>query len=740
MSKKYPDLYIVNDVSQLSSLGRKDTNYVITVNGGIYQYSYNTGSSEYTASVDGGYWSNVLSAGGGSLSETLDTPTSFTSTAQTTSSIALDWDNVTNATSYQLYKSLTSTGSWSIIYNGSNSYYIDNGLNFATTFYYKIRAIANGYNNSAYAYGNFTTFSTSSILTNGAILDWRFTELTGQRVFNSVGTNTSDDNLIGFSEQYFNNMQYWTGLSYFARSANGYATVTDSYATNRHGVALKASRLQTLSGSFVSSIGEVPGLKKSVTLSAGTYTLSFWVKSNSGSLQNVRLEAPAGTFSSDKNVTDSWSLIESPFTTAGGTVTVAIRNASTSGSLDILIDSMKINSGSSATTYKIPQFDLVLGYEGYSEVTYDPIWSGSSLLFTGSTNFAHAQSQITQSFTNISIHSLIKLSKSSSYQGYIINTPFNDANFALISGPGTTSDSSVTPRFNFGGNSAISFTNYLADNLIHHLVGTYDGTTLKLYIDKVLLGQTTATISPQQINRLLVGDTPLVGGRGFEGQIFYSSLYNVAHTQAEINTQYEALNNILISRGLYLDRAVNFIMWEGDSISTVTSTGLYPRMANKQLNKPVLSENKATVGAQVSTLTARSSIIDAYLSNGFSNNILFVLLGANDMSGAITGTQFYNNLKTYCLARKSAGWRVIACTPLACITSGFAARRAEAVALIRGDNSFYDALCDFAADSTFGPDASCSDTNLFVDGVHPTTNGYTLMAPIAAAAVRTLLI
>lgn len=741
MSKKYPDLYIVNSVSELSNLGRKDTNYVIIANVGIYQYSYSTSSMSYTGSSDGGYWVNVINtSGGGSLSETLDTPTSFTSTSQTTSSIDLDWNNVTNANSYELYRSFNPTGSWLNIYNGSNSYYFDSGLNFATTFYYKVRAIANGYNNSAYAYGNFTTLSTSSILINNVVADWRFSEQVGQRVFNTVGTNTSDDNLIGFPEQYFTPVAYWNGLSYFTKSTSGYATVTDNYADNKLGVANRASRLQTLSGSFVSAIGEVPGIRKTVTLPAGNYTLSFWLKSNSGSIQNVRLEVPTSTLSSDKIVTDAWTLVETPFTSTGASLNVALRNGSAGVPLDILINNIKINSGSIATEYKVPQFDFVLGYEGYSETTYDPIWSGSSLLFTGSTNFAHAQSQITQSFSNISVHTLIQLSNSSSYQGYIINTPFNDGNFALIAGPGAETSSVQYPSFKFGSSTAMSLTNYLRDGLIHHLVGTYDGTTLKFYIDKLLVGQTAATITPQQINRLLIGDSPLVGGRGFEGKIFYGSLYTVAHTQNEINTQYEALSNILSPRGLSLTRTNNFIMWEGDSISTVGSNGLYPRMANKLLDKPVLSENKATVGATVSTLTAREAIIDSYLNNGFSNNILFVLLGANDMSGAISGTQFYNNLKAYCLARKSAGWKVIACTPLACITSGFIAKRADAVALIRGDNTFYDALCDFAADPILGPDSSCSDTLLFVDGVHPTTYGYNIMAPIAAATVRTLLV
>lgn len=670
---------------------------------------------------------------------TLANPANFNATTIDYQEIDITWDAVTSATTYILERSLTGTGSWSQIYSGGGTSFNDTGLAVSTTYYYRLKATAVSFKDSDYVTDNATTTNGATLYTTNRVADWRFEEASGRRVYNVAGTVTSDDNIIGFPEQYFNTLNYWNGPSYFIKSTSGYCTITDNYAANRLGNTT-ASRMQTLAGALVPAIGEVPGLRKSVTLPAGQYTISLWVKSNTGSAQSIRFEGPAASYSVDKAVTTAWTQVTHTFTSTGSSTLIAIRNNAAGAALDILIDGLKINSGTSATTYNSPEWDFVLGFEGIEEVAYDPIWSGSALELNTINQFCHAQSQVTQTLTNVSVHALVELYDTSNEQGYILNAPFLDGNFQLVIGPGTSADSSITPNFKFGANTVQTYTNYLADGLLHHLAATYDGTTLKLYIDNYLAASTTASILPQTLSRLLMADNPLVGGRGFKGKIHYASIYSVAHDASQVNNQYLALQSIMLLRGQTMTRANNFIMWEGDSISTVTANGLYPRMANRLLSYPVLSENKATVGATVSTLTARAATIDTYLNNGFSNTILFVLLGSNDMSGAIDGTTFYNNLKTYCNARKAAGWTVVACTPLACVNSGYSAKRAVAASLIRGDNSFYDALVDFAADTTFGPDSSATNLTLFADGVHPTTYGYSLMAPIVASVVDTLLI
>jgi hypothetical protein len=49
-----------------------------------------------------------------------------------------------------------------------------------------------------------------------------------------------------------------------------------------------------------------------------------------------------------------------------------------------------------------------------------------------------------------------------------------------------------------------------------------------------------------------------------------------------------------------------------------------------------------------------------------------------------------------------------------------------------------DAIVDFAADPTMGPDAACLDTTLYQDGLHPTDHGHSILEPIFAAVINAM--
>ncbi|NIM50065.1 MAG: hypothetical protein GTN62_06980 [Gemmatimonadales bacterium] len=68
------------------------------------------------------------------------TPTGLTVGKATTSSLFIDWNPSKGATSYQLYRSTSATGTYSRVYSGSNSSYTNTGLSSGTTYYYKVRA------------------------------------------------------------------------------------------------------------------------------------------------------------------------------------------------------------------------------------------------------------------------------------------------------------------------------------------------------------------------------------------------------------------------------------------------------------------------------------------------------------------------------------------------------------------------------------------------------------------------
>ncbi|WP_425806420.1 cell wall-binding repeat-containing protein [Desulfitobacterium sp. Sab5] len=70
----------------------------------------------------------------------LATPSNVLATMLSTSQIYLTWDSVSNATYYNVLRSTSSSGTYTIVASVSNPYYADNSLSSGTTYYYKIQA------------------------------------------------------------------------------------------------------------------------------------------------------------------------------------------------------------------------------------------------------------------------------------------------------------------------------------------------------------------------------------------------------------------------------------------------------------------------------------------------------------------------------------------------------------------------------------------------------------------------
>lgn len=93
-------------------------------------------------------------------------------------------------------------------------------------------------------------------------------------------------------------------------------------------------------------------------------------------------------------------------------------------------------------------------------------------------------------------------------------------------------------------NGLVTGANTVLNNIIHYIVGVYDGSTQKIYVDNILLAQRNWTTNP------VIGGTPSnqigrwgFGGyeRYFNGNIYSVSLYNRALSSNEISQNYNAL-------------------------------------------------------------------------------------------------------------------------------------------------------------------------------------------------------
>ncbi len=124
-----------------------------------------------------------------------------------------------------------------------------------------------------------------------------------------------------------------------------------------------------------------------------------------------------------------------------------------------------------------------------------------------------------------------------------------------------------------------------------------------------------------------------------------------------------------------------------------------------------------------------------------------MLIGANGLGTYVGGaSQFAIDLAAYCDARRTAGWTVVVVTITPQIDATFNTRRGIVNTEIRlwttngsiVPGKHADAICDFAADPTMGPDAAASNTTYYSDGLHPTATGQAILAGLYATTIGAL--
>ncbi|MFL6725444.1 MAG: DUF1996 domain-containing protein [Sphingomicrobium sp.] len=185
---------------------------------------------------------------------------------------------------------------------------------------------------------------------------------------------------------------------------------------------------------------------------------------------------------------------------------------------------------------------------------------------------------------------------------------------------------------------------------------------------------------------------------------------------------------------------VGGVLSEGDSISVFWNgnhTGIYAK------NHPsVIFSGRAVGGSTIATMSGRFSA-DSAVKPG----TVTVLIGANDLTGYASTTDWLNALWAYTAQWKATGAKVVVGTVLPqCNNSAHNARRVAANAAIRAAlGSKIDAVADYAADPVMGPDAAACNLSLYKDGLHPTDyetpdDGQHKLAVIYTAALDKLVL
>lgn len=152
----------------------------------------------------------------------------------------------------------------------------------------------------------------------------------------------------------------------------------------------------------------------------------------------------------------------------------------------------------------------------------------------------------------------------------------------------------------------------------------------------------------------------------------------------------------------------------------------------------------AVGGSDIEAVTRRVSGV-----TNCNGEVVTLLIGANDMYNgqlSVTLDMWLAKVWAYTDSLRAQGYKVAMGTILPQNINGtaymteFNRRRPIANAAIRAAvGTHIDAVIDFAADPTIGPDAAAKNTALYPDGLHPSASAQATMATIYGPVVDQLL-
>ena len=168
-----------------------------------------------------------------------DTPTGVTATAESSSSITVRWSSVTGTTGYRVYRSTSSTGTFSEVGISTTTSYTDNGLTGYTTYYYRVAAYnVHGTGSQSSTVNTTTVLDTpvgvtaKAATTNSIYISWNSVSgATGYRIYRSMSSTGTFESIGTSITTSYTNLNLTKDTTYFYKVAaynnNGTGTQSD---------------------------------------------------------------------------------------------------------------------------------------------------------------------------------------------------------------------------------------------------------------------------------------------------------------------------------------------------------------------------------------------------------------------------------------------------------------------------------------------------------------------------------
>jgi hypothetical protein len=507
-------------------------------------------------------------------------------------------------------------------------------------------------------------------------------------------------------------------------------TLSTVSATGPTATTINTTRILTTTDFYVSFFRS--------DIAAGTYTLAFDVKSNTGSSQNFQCGNFHGTMA-QKTATTSWQRITNTFTSGSADIwPMLVMSYDRATGVDLLVANISIFKGS-ADLGRVAGANMLFDGAGSTQTT-NPA-TGVIDLSGGGSAIVQLDTAISNIATGFTGGAMLKRVANSlfAYQSIFSRLESFTTFTSFIELDQNTLSSYV------GGQAASAAGMWDTNGQGWHLL-TYrwDGTNFDIFLDNSrVLHQPLSSVSSVSLRNILISALKFLGNfnvkHQFNSWFFYPTVLTTNQIQQSV---YPTLKARVLADGLTHTQA-RIVCAEGDSITALGSSYYIQSAANVS----GLGVNYAVPSSAISHMVARltSAGVQSVPVSG-TNYIISVCIGANDLLGygGSTNTQIANNflstLFSYTDTLRSAGWRVLLCTVLPKNDSTFNAVRAIANAGIRAAiGTHCDAVCDFDTDAQMGVDNSFTAYPAnWIDGTHPNTAGHTRLAPIYTTAINAM--
>lgn len=543
---------------------------------------------------------------------------------------------------------------------------------------------------------------------------------------NAASATSVSSNLVSAPRHLFNNG------AYFSQNAT---TIVDNATTAPDGLTEASTVVWGNTDSYVKTV--------TMTLPAGTYTVGIDVKTTDSSTVSFRM-GPNGSMVT-KSANGSWQSFSTTFTIGSlqDPNVIFVRSANTTTPANLAICNARVFAGSSDLGADIMRGHMYFGSTNYD--TAQPTYASGVLTLNAGGKFGTVQMPTSNSltaWTAIVVGERLA-APSGQFQPFLSKIQSYTAFSALYAG-------SVGPEMQYGGANPILDDNNLwqyTNNEWHVITNVYSSPNATLWLDDVPLVTGSSSGLTASIQDLWVG---VLNNTGIWSKYAFNAmaLYNRALSSNEIRQAVSTLKS-RASRSSITLNTHRILLAEGDSITWGTNTTNvigYPGRFAVNSNPIANGVNRAVPGSTLANIISRASADDAVIP-GNKNGRTFIytlLIGRNDLVGYSGGaTQYAADVASFLAARKAAGWdKVVLCTVLPSTVANFNTQRNLLNAIYTGAGwataHNIDAICDFAADATMGPDSAASNATLYGDGTHPTDTGQNNLEVIYRAVINAL--